>query len=244
MKKPTGILPKDDILGQALMHYYLNETEETLTVRTNKSEDEVYTLSYFFRDLRSMPILEKEALKLVYGRVLDVGAGTGIHSLALQKLGFDVMALEISHLCNCIMQGRGVKNVRCANFFKLTHERFDTLLFLMNGIGLVEKFRNFNYFFKKCRQLLNPGGQIIFDSSDIIYLFEEEDGSFLIELDDKYYGEVEFQVEFQGKKSKTFPWIFIDFDNFQDLAQQNGFKAELIMQGGHYDYLAKATLID
>lgn len=241
-KKIDRLKAKNDVMGQALMDFYKNGSEESLVVRTNVSEDEEYQLSYFFRNLKSMPLLEKQALKMARGRILDVGAGTGLHSLVLQKQGFDVTAIEISELSVEIMEHRGVQEIRCVNFFNFENEKFDTIYFLMNGIGLVEQMKNFPHFFAKCRELLNPNGQIIFDSSDIIYLFEEEDGSYLIEMTDKYYGEVEFQVEYKNKKSTPFPWIFIDYDNFQHLASKYGFQPELIQNGKHFDYLAKATL--
>ncbi|NPD84793.1 methyltransferase domain-containing protein [Lentimicrobium sp. L6] len=232
----------DDIMGQALMEEHLHKNNVPLIVRTSVSDDEEYETAYFFRNFDEMPELEQKAIQLSKGKVLDVGAGTGIHALALQKLGFECHAIDISELSVQIMEERGVKHALCQDFFELKDHKYDTILLLMNGIGLVENFDGFKEFFSQCKNLLNEGGQILFDSSDLIYLFEEEDGSFMIDLNDHYYGEVEFQVEYQGIPSKPFPWLFIDFDNLQNLAERHGFQAELLQRGAHYDYLARITL--
>jgi len=233
------IKPVDDIMGQALMDYYKHQTAEPLMVKTSQSEAEEYDNAYFFRNFDEMPALEQKALELSKGKILDVGAGTGIHALYLQKHSLHVKAIDISELSVDIMKERGVKQAVCADFYELKGEKYDTLLFLMNGIGLVETMEGFEKFFKQCDHLLNKGGQILFDSSDIIYLFEEEDGSFLIDLSGKYYGEVDFQVSYKGMPSDPFPWLFIDFDNVQERAAAFGFEAELIQRGSHYDYLAR-----
>ena len=236
---PFEHLKTDDIMAYALMQYHLHQTNKVLWVRTNHTDFDEYHLPYFFRTWKEMPLLEQKALELSNGRVLDVGAGTGIHALELQKIGIECKAIDISELSVRIMKDRGVQNAEHIDFYKLTDEKFDTLLFLMNGIGLVKRMSGFKNFFKKCKELLNPGGQILFDSSDLIYLFEEEDGSFLIDLNEHYYGEVDFEVKFDGITSKPFPWLFIDFDNFQFQAEKYGFQAELIETGAHYDYLAR-----
>ncbi len=236
----TGVLKReDDILGLALAKYRKGEGVSTLKVLCNKAEDETYDLSYFFRLYEEMPETEQLALDLVNGKVLDIGCGTGIHAKILQDKGIDVKSIDISPYAIHIAENQGVKNAACENFYDLKDQKYDTLLFLMNGIGLVETLEGFEYFFKKCDELLNAGGQIIFDSSDLIYLYEEEDGSFKINLNDDYYGEVEFQVEYDYLKGEPFRWLFIDFENLAFYADQFGFKAELIFEDEHFNYLGR-----
>ncbi len=229
-------------MGYALMEYFKHQVEKPLMVRTSWTDFEEYQLSYFFRSMEIMPEIEIEALQLAHGKILDVGAGTGNHSLVLTSMGHDVKPIDISPYAVEIMKGRGINNAEDTDFFKLKDEKFDTLLFLMNGIGLVEKLDKFQPFFEHCKSLLNPGGQILCDSSDLIYLFEQEDGSFLINLNRDYYGEVEFFVEYDGQKADPFPWLFVDFENLKHHAQKNGFIAEIAMNGEHYDYLARLVL--
>lgn len=93
------------------------------------------------------------------------------------------------------------------------------------------------------KQLLAPGGSILLDSSDLRFLFEEEDGSFLIDLNDGYYGEVDFQMQYKQMKGETFDWLYIDFHTLSLYAANNGFRAELVQEGGYYDYLAQLTIL-
>ncbi len=232
----------DDVMGKALMDYQNGITGTQLIVRTNVADDEPYEVSYFFRNYDEMPLLEQKALNLANGKILDVGAGTGIHSLALQKMNKSCKSIDISELSVEIMKMREVEDAECIDFYFLENQKYDTILLLMNGIGLVETLSGFERFFTHCKTILKPEGQILFDSSDLIYLFEEEDGSFLIDLHEKYYGEVSFQVDYECASGEAFPWLFIDFDNLQYYAEQNGFEATLIQRGEHYDYLAKLTL--
>lgn len=230
---------EDDIMGMALAKYRKGEGGNTLKVLCNKAEDETYDLAYFFRSYEEMPETEKLALDLVQGKTLDVGSGTGIHAKILQDRGFDIKAIDISPYAIQLAENAGVKNAVCENFYAIKNEKFDTLLFLMNGIGLVETLDGFETFFDKCDELLATDGQIIFDSSDLIYLYEEEDGSYKIDLNDSYYGEVEFQVEYGYLKGDPFPWLFIDFENLAFYADQFGYKAEMIYEDEHFNYLGR-----
>lgn len=235
---------ENDVIGYALMEYYKNQVNKPLMVRTSWTDFEEYELPYFFRSMEVMPEIEKEALQLAYGEILDVGAGTGIHSLVLKSMGHHVKPIDISPFSVEIMKERGIIEAEESDFFKLQKVKYDTLLFLMNGIGLVEKLERFESFFQHCKSILNPGGQILCDSTDLIYLFEQEDGSFLINLNDDYYGEVDFFVEYDGQKAAPFPWLFVDFENLKYHAEKNGFEAEIVSTGTHYDYLARLVLKD
>lgn len=229
-------------MGYALMQYFKHQIEKPMLVRTTHTDFDEYSLPYFFRNFDEMPRIEQEAVNLCEGKVLDVGAGTGIHSLPLKKLGFNVKPIDISPYSVEIMKQRGLEEAEELDFFRIKDHKYDTILLLMNGLGIVEKLDKFDDFFSHCKSLLNRGGQILCDSSDLIYLFEEEDGSFLIDLNADYYGEVDFYVEYNGQAQKPFPWLFVDFENLKFYAEQNGFDAEVIVAGDHYDYLAKLTL--
>ena len=190
-----------------------------------------------------MPEIERVALKRCNGRILDVGAGSGCHSLALQEQGHTVMAIDISPLSVEAMRQRGVKDAQCANLFDRTFTgQFDTILLLMNGSGIVGKLANFPAFFLRMKQLLAPGGQILMDSSDLSYLFEDEEGNLDFAPEDDYYGEVDFRMQYKQVKGDPFDWIYIDFCTLSLQAAQAGFQAEKIAEGEHFDYLVRLTL--
>jgi SAM-dependent methyltransferase len=190
-----------------------------------------------------MPEIEQVALQMSEGSILDVGAGSGCHSLALQRMGKSVLAIDISPLSVQVMKERGVKAKLINLYDSAFAEKFDTILMLMNGSGIIGNLENMESFFNRMKELLNPGGKILMDSSDLRYLFEEEDGSFMIDLAGDYYGLVDFQMEYKGVKGEPFDWLYVDFDTLAYHAAENGFQAKIVAQGEHYDYLAELTLV-
>ena len=175
---------------------------------------------------------------------MDVGAGAGSHSLWLQERNHKVTAIDISEGAIDVMTKRGVEDVRKIDYFDFKDEKYDTLLLLMNGIGIIQTLDRLPVFFEKAKSLLNEKGIILLDSSNLIYLFMEEDGSAMINLNsDKYYGEVEYRMDFCNHHGIPFKWVFVDFETLKDVAEENGFKCEKVYEDDHYLYLAKLSLI-
>ena len=159
--------------------------------------------------------------------------------MALQDMGKEVEAIDISPRSVEVMQKRGVKQAYCVNLFDENYlQKFDTILMLMNGSGIIGKLENMSAFFTKMKQILNPGGCIYMDSSDLRYLFEDEDGSFLMDLAGDYYGEIDYRMQYKQVRGEVFDWLYVDFQTLSFYAEANGFKAELVQEGEHYDYLA------
>lgn len=238
------ILAKDsDPMGNAIADYHKNGIAGRLRVFSPDFDEDVIPVETLFREYEEMPIVEQTALLLASGEILDVGAGAGCHALALQDMGKSVDAIDISSLSVDVMKDRGVLNASERDFYQMNadeqQKRYDTILFLMNGSGIIGSIGNMGAFFKQLHSLLADGGCAYMDSSDIRYVFEDEDGSFEINLNDKYYGELEYQMQYKRVKGKPFAWLYIDFATLQHYAQENGFSAELVAEGDHYDYLAK-----
>jgi SAM-dependent methyltransferase len=198
-------------------------------------------LPYLFRRWKDMPELEQIALNSCKGKVLDIGCGSGSHSLELQNKNVDVTAIDISKGACRVASARGVKKVVNSPLSDFDGEKFDTLLLLMNGIGLAETIENLPNFLEKLKSLLNEGGQIILDSSDIAYMFEDEDGSMWIDLGREYYGEMTFEMHYKKQSSDKFDWLYIDFAKLAEIAETVGLKCELIKEGEHFDYLARLS---
>jgi len=231
--------PHKDPMGAAIADYFAKGRAARLRVFSSQFEEDEIPAEQLFRTFDEMPPLEQKALELAQGKILDCGAGSGCHALALQDMGKDVEAIDISPLSVDVMQKRGVKQAFQINLFDQNYlKKFDTILMLMNGSGIIGKLENMGTFFTKMKQLLNPGGCIYMDSSDLRYLFEDEDGSFLVDLAGGYYGEIDFRMQYKQVKGEPFDWLYVDFQTLSYYATENGFKAELVMEGEHYDYLA------
>ena len=241
--KANLLSPDKDPMGAAITDYFHHQKAGKLRVFSSQFEEDEIPINQLFRSFDEMSEPEKTALQMASGKILDAGAGSGCHTLALQEMGKEVCAIDISPLSNEVMKQRGVKDSRLINLFDETFtETFDTVLMLMNGSGIIGTLNNMPAFFQQMKRILRPGGCILMDSSDLRYLFEEEDGSMLIDLAGDYYGEVDFQMQYKDVKGDTFDWLYIDFQTLSLYASECGFKAKLIKEGKHYDYLAKLSL--
>lgn len=231
-----------DPMGAAIADYFKYRKADCLRVFSSLFDEDEIPVKELFRSEKQMSLLERTALKMATGRILDVGAGSGCHALALQEAGKDVHAIDISPLSVEVMKRRGVRNASLTNLFNEQFvDSYDTILMMMNGSGIIGKLENLPYFFLRMKLLLRPGGCILMDSSDLSYLFEEEDGSILFDLAGSYYGEVDFQMQYKDIKGNSFDWLYIDFQTLSLYAAENGFKAELIKEGNHYDYLVQLS---
>lgn len=232
-----------DLLGKALVAYYHDKNIENPTTETSISEAEVLPLSHFFRDYSKMSLLEQKALQLSYGLVLDVGAGAGSHSLYLQEQkGLDVTSIDISAGACEVCKLRGLNKVHHQDMYSISDQKFDTLLLLMNGTGICGTYAKLPSFLQKLKTLLNDNGQILIDSSDLIYMFDEdEDGGRWIPTDTEYYGELTYQLHFKGETEEAFNWLYLDFNTLQIACMSQNMKCELIYTGEHFDYLAQIT---
>jgi len=235
-------LNNKDAIGQALLDYYNNQVTDKLIVKSDISEDDEIPIHYLFRTERQLPKLEKKALALCKGHIIDVGAASGVHSLILQEKELQVTSIDTSKGAIQVMKKRGVKNPKHQDFYQLQNQKYDTILMLMNGAGLAGTVEGLTQLLNKAKELLTPKGQILLDSSDIKYMFEEEDGSMWIDLNAAYYGEVNYQMQYKNYLTKPFNWLFIDFGKLKDTAKLLGWNCELIQEGSHHDYLARLTV--
>ncbi len=231
-----------DLFGKAILDYQTNNSPEDLITETSISEEDEMSVAYLFRSYNEMPELEQKALQLVKGRTLDVGCGAGSHSLYLQnERSINVTAIDISENAIEACTLRGLEKVKVQNILSVENEKFDTILLLMNGTGIFGTLKETSKYLQKLKSLLNPNGQILIDSSDIIYMFDnDEDGGKWIP-GGNYYGELIFKIRYKNETEDEFPWLYLDYNTLQNAAFANGLQCELILEGEHYDYLAKLS---
>ena len=194
-----------DIFGKALLDYQNGNYSEDIITLSSLEEEDILPLPYLFRNFEEMPLLEQMALDLCRGHVLDIGCGSGSHSLYLQEKGLSVTGLDNSPGAIKTCQLRGVEQTILSDLYEYKESRFDTLLLLMNGLGIAKGIDNLNRFFSHLKTLLQPQGQILLDSSDIIYMFQEDVNepddtqNKTISNDADHYGEVVFTMQPQNQ---------------------------------------------
>ncbi len=231
-----------DPIGKAMIDHLNNQVEKPIIASCSVAEDDIIPPEHFFRTYSETSELEQLALKSCHGKVLDIGAGAGCHSLYLQSKGFDVTALDISPGAVEVMQRQGIRDVHHADIYNWEGGPYQTLLMLMNGIGLVGTLDGLGLFLRQAKKLLSPGGQIILDSTDVLYVYQQQDGSLLLNLAGPYYGEVSYQVAYEGVQGEKFDWLYIDYWMLTQHAARAGFGAELLMKQDNEHYLARLFL--
>lgn len=228
-----------DIYGQALSDQYRGKLKNKLWLYNSYGQPEDMPVDIFFRPEADMPEMEIIAMDLCKGKTLDVGAGVGSHVLILQSKGIDVTALDISEKACEIMKHRGVKKIVNADVLQYTSEKYDTILLLMNGIGLCGDISGLRYFLDYIKNLLLPKGQLIFDSSDIAYLYKPDEF-----ISSNYYGEISYQYKYQKVKGIWFKWLYVDFDTLKSIAEKGGWECEMIYEDDMDQYLVKLVLLN
>ncbi|RRJ91152.1 SAM-dependent methyltransferase [Flavobacterium macacae] len=235
-----------DLFGKAILDYQTNNSPENLITETSISEEDEMSVAYLFRNFSAMPKIEQKALEISKGKILDVGCGAGSHALYLQEeRNLDVTGIDISKNAIEACQLRGLKNVEVQDLMEMNSEtKFDTILLLMNGTGIFGKLKETPKFLEKLKSLLADGGQILIDSSDIIYMYDEDESDdsevgYWIPGDVDYYGEVTFTISYKKETEKPFDWLYLDFNTLQNASNDNGLQCELIQEGEHFDYLAR-----
>ena len=214
-----------DPMGRAIYDYYHTKKAGKLRVLSSMFYEDEIPVATLFRNFADMPIQEQRAIELCRGRVLDVGAGSGCHSIVIKERGLEVVAIDISELSVEVMKERGI-DARNINFFDATFNKTERL----------------PHFFRSIKRLLAPGGQVLLDSSDIRYVFMDEDGVMDIDLAAGYYGEIDYKMRYKNINGEPFDWLYIDFDTLSMYAEEHGFTCEKCIDGEHYDYLARITL--
>jgi SAM-dependent methyltransferase len=227
--------------GAALLDCFRGDTSAMLICHQDGTRDDV-PAAFWLRE--TIDPLEARALDLCRGRVLDVGAGAGIHSLELQRRGLDPTAIDIAPECVAIMRERNVRKAEAADLYAFDGGPFDTIICLCNGLDKVGCLADLPRFLGRIRELMAPGGQLIADSFD---LRVGADAVRLAELARKdavgrYFGEVDLRFEYKGRSGAPFSVLHIDYETLARIAEHHGWQCELIMSdGGHY--LARARLV-
>jgi SAM-dependent methyltransferase len=223
---------KTDVFGEALHNYYFHGEASRVLLHNTYGEPERYSLKAYFKSESDLSDLEIFCMDQCRGKILDIGSGTGTHTLYLQNRGHDVHALEISDYCVSIMKDRGVKNIINKDIFDFDGDKYDTLLLLMNGIGISGNLDGFRKLLHKFSILLNPGGRVLFDSTDVTYLYHKVP----VPLD-HYFGELSFQFEYNGKFGRWFDWLYIDSHKIKSTVDNQIWNSNVIFEDGQDSFL-------
>ncbi len=231
-------------LGAALLDFHRGESAVEIVVTSDLWEDEPTPVAAYYRPVEeALPALEIEALELCRGRVLDLGAGAGRHAIELERAGHDVVAVDLLPEAVEIMRDRGVADARQGDLSLVVGERFDTVLMLMHGLGVVGDLHGLGRLFEELPKVLNPGGRLVCDSADLAAVLGVESPETLDDLlrPDSYLGEVEFSLRYGNLAGPRYPWLFVDPETLEIIAGAAGLAVEIAAEGERGSYLAVVT---
>ena len=225
--------------GAAMLDYFNGNLSATVICVQDGERDDVPVAVWF----RETPFpAEQLALDLCRGRVLDLGAGAGIHTLELQRRGLDVAAIDIAPECVQIMKRRGVKNAQAADLYAFEGGPFDTIICLCNGLDKVGRLSDLPRFLARMRGLLASGGQLLADSADLrAFATPEREAEFARkQAAGRYYGELDMVFEYTGVRGEPFTVLQVDSATLTEHARANAWECEVLSEeNGHY--LARLT---
>jgi hypothetical protein len=219
-------------LDAALAAYRAGRRNACVTMTTDVGGEETVSAELFFRGIEDMPPVERRAVELARGRVLDLGAGAGAHSVPFSRAGLPTTAVEVLPTAREILTERGIQDVRAGGLESLdAGERFDTVLVLMNGLGLAGSLGGLERFLAGLSARLASGAQILVDSTDPRPWGEPDDG--------RYPGEVHMRLAFEGREGPPFPFLFVDPDTLRDVADSLGLDTEVVAEDQDGRFLAR-----
>jgi len=233
---------KGDPIGFAASDFYDHGIKNgEIEVLSEIIGDDIIPVQLFFRERSDLPKIEKIALEQCYGKVLDIGAGAGSNALMLQDK-CDVTAIDISNGLVEIMKKRGVKDARKISFFEMKQEKYDTIFMMMNGIGFVGDIDGLEAFFVKAKSMMNIGAKIIFDTTDVTYLYEEDEDLSLLDTGHDYLGIFDFRMKYKEVEGESFDWLYLDYLTLSAYAHKHGFLVTKLYEDDNHSYLVSLEL--
>ena len=226
-------MPAMELHGQAMLDYLAGDKDAQCILRRDDgvAYPPIFAKQSFYPD--GLPKVDRLALDRCTGRVLDIGAGAGSHSLAIQERGLEVTSVDISRKAVDVMLRRGVKNARVGDLFDTYPSPFDTVLVILN-IGIVRNLAGLRAFLKHLDGLLADGGQLITDSVDPR---DSRDEAYRRYTEAKvakgcYLGERTLRFEYKRQMSDWFEWMHVDPITLEEHVQQAGYSMETLATGG------------
>jgi SAM-dependent methyltransferase len=236
---PSALIP----YGLALRAYHRGQSEAHLIIRRDDGFEVPLPVSHFFRPPTEFSPIELAAIERCRGNVLDIGAGSGLHSLTLQAEGMVVTAIDICPEAAEVMTQRGVQDVRCGNILEFLGGPFDTLLMLGHGIGIVEDLAGLDRFLARAQKLIESNGQLLLHSLDVRQTDDPKHLAYheYVRNAGRYIGETRLRIEYEGESGPYCGWLHVDPQTLRERAEPAGWECETILMQEGGDYLARLT---
>lgn len=227
--------------GMLLMDYFNGDKDVQQVLKRDDGKLINIPIKIYFRGYSELLPSEKNFYKYCKGKILCIGGGTGVHSLILQEQGFDVLSIDISEEACEIMSKRGVKKVKCIDFFAFNDDEYDTIVLLGRNIGMIGTLDKLEGFLSRLKCLLREDGQVLLNSVDLGCSQDQDDIKYMQmnEEASRFYGEVRYRTIYNDVEGELFSWLYVDFNTLKDTASKVGFDCEMLEEDDTGNYLVK-----
>lgn len=218
-----------DLHGMAMLDYMTGSQDVAVIIHRDDgfAYPPVIAARWFYEN--GFPILDTKALDLCRGRVLNVGAASGAHSIFLESKGLEVVSIDASPCAIEVMRRKGVRQPRLGDIHNLAADPFDTIL-LLCGIGVVGTLEGLTRFFAVAREHLKNDGVIITDCThpraDTLEASQKYCDYQVAQ--GRYEGERTIRFEYGGSFGPWFNWLAIAPEVLGDCARTANFSFEVI----------------
>ncbi len=219
--------------GQALLSYWRGDESAVLIHEFKTGQKKSLPVSVFFRSKGEF-LMTDNALEYCRGRILVVGAGTGVHAIELENQGHEVIAIDICPQAIHIMKERGINDARQQDFLQFDGKCFDTIFMLGHNIGMCETMKGIKGLLHRCEKLLLAGGQLLVNSV-------KEPGLSNSPNQKGYPGELEFRLSFEGTVGPWMRWLHLYFETLSLKAIEYGWLTEKLIDDSNGGFLARLS---
>ena len=183
---------------------------------------------WFFAEHHEWVEAERAAFELVRGRVLDIGAGAGRHSLEAQRRGLEAVAIDISPGAVDVCRRRGVRDARLLPLQEVDERLgvFDTVLLLCGNLGLAGGAGETSALLERLRGLTATDARIVFDTVDPHVDNDEADLAYLARNRQRgrMPGQVTIRIRYGGLATPWYDLLCASPEELEELAAPTGWR--------------------
>jgi SAM-dependent methyltransferase len=195
----------------------------------------------YFAPLRRWPKPQREASRLVRGRVLDVGCGAGRVAIELQGLGHEVGGIDVSPLALEVARRRGAKDLRQMAVTQVGPAlgRFDTIVMFGNNCGLLGSRRRAPWLLRRFKAITTPGARILAESTDPHTTDKPEHVAYhqRNRLRGRMPGQLRIRIRHGPYKTPWFDYLLASPDELAELVVGTGWELTRVLGEGEPSYV-------
>jgi len=233
---------EEDAFGRVLLDYLSGPAGDPVLERDDGHAGPALGPEWFFAEPEEWPEAERAVFGYVRGRVLDVGAGAGRHSLAAQRRGLEVMAIDVSPGAVEVCRRRGVTDVRLLPLAAVDADLgvFDTVLMMCGNFGLVGGAGEAAAILRRLHALTSPNGRIVLDSVDPDVDVDDADLAYAAgnRARGRPPGQVTIRIRYGERATPWFDLLLVSSAELERLVAGTGWRLAQVVEGEPPDYYA------